>query len=433
MRLIKKIIMNYATIKKCRMCGNKNLTEAIRFAPQFLSPTFVATNKGNRLAHIKVPLTVLVCDKKKNKIACGLVQLKETTNHDLLYKDYFYRSATNDTMKKDLKDVVKTVLAKARAKKGDVAVDIGSNDGTMISYFPASLVRIGVEPAQNISWDHLDPSITVVNDYFSKKALTPTLGTRAVKILTSCAMFYDLDDPNSFVADAASVLASDGVWCIQLSYVLFMLNNMNFYDICHEHLEYYSLATLNNLMERNGLTIFDAEINAVNGGSVRVFIAHTARKLKKSANLLKLLARERRFKLDDPATYRAFDKKIRLLATLVRAYLMNEIGAKRAVIGLGASTKGNVLLQLFGITKKILPYISEINPAKIGLRTLGTDIGLISDEAANKLNPSVKLVLPWYFKNEIMKREKAYLAHGGKLLFPMPYAHLVGKDGETRL
>ena len=246
-------------------------------------------------------------------------------------------------------------------------------------------------------------------------------------------MFYDLDDPNSFVADAASLLAPDGIWCIQLSYVLSMLENMNFYDICHEHLEYYSLAVLNHLMERNGLTIFDAETNAVNGGSVRVFITHKARGLKKSKNLLKLMARERRFDLYNPATYIAFDKKIRSLATTIRSYLINEKKAKKTVIGLGASTKGNVLLQLFGIDKMILPYISEINPAKINLRTLGTDIKLISDETANKLNPSTKLVLPWYFKNEIVKREKPYLAQGGKLLFPMPYPHLVGKNGEVNL
>jgi len=425
--------MNYVNVKKCRVCGQKELTEAIRFAPQFLSPTFVATNKRNRLADIKVPLTVVVCDKAKNSACCGLVQLKETTDHDLLYKDYFYRSSTNDTMKKDLKDVVTTVLKKVKTKKGDVVVDIGSNDGTMISYFPKNLSRIGIEPAKNIDWSHLDPSITVVNDYFSKKALSSALHDRTVKILTSCAMFYDLDDPNSFVADAAAVLAPDGVWCIQLSYVLSMLENMNFYDICHEHLEYYSLVTLNYLMERNGLTIFDAELNGVNGGSARVFITHKTRKLKKSAALVKLLARERRYKLASPVTYTAFDKKIRTLATIVRKYLANELKAGKNVIGLGASTKGNVLLQLFGIDKTMLPYISEINKTKIGLRTLGTDIELISDEAANALKPSVKLVLPWYFKTEIVKREKQYLASGGTLLFPMPYAHVVSKSGEKKL
>lgn len=425
--------MNYVNAEKCRVCGNPDLTEVIHFEPQFLSPTFVKSNVNNPLSDIKVPLTVLVCDTKNNPDACGLVQLKETTDHELLYKDYFYRSSTNETMKKDLRNVVDTVLAKVETKDGDVVVDIASNDGTMISFFPTTLKRFGVEPAKNITWDHLDPSITVVNNYFSKNALEPKLGDEKVKIFTCCAMFYDLDNPNSFVADVKSLLAPDGVWCIQLSYLLLMLENMNFYDICHEHLEYYSLETLNTIMERNGLTIYDAELNPVNGGSARVFITHKDTAPTKTDALNALLAREKTFDLKNPATMVAFDQKIKHLAEVVRSYLQNEIKEGNNVIGLGASTKGNVLLQLFGIDKTMLPYISEISKEKIGLRTLGTDIELISDEEANKLNPSTKLVLPWYFKEEIVKREKPYLDQGGKLLFPMPYVHIVNKDGETNL
>lgn len=425
--------MNYVNAEKCRVCGNTDLTEVIHFEPQFLSPTFVESNVNNPLSDIKVPLTVVVCDTKQNPDACGLVQLKETTNHELLYKDYFYRSSTNETMKKDLRNVVDTVLTKVQTQDGDIVVDIASNDGTMISFFPTTLKRFGVEPAKNITWDHLDPSITVVNDYFSKDALEPKLGGQKVKIFTCCAMFYDLDNPNSFVADVKSLLAPDGVWCIQLSYLLLMLENMNFYDICHEHLEYYSLETLNTVMERNGLTIYDAELNPVNGGSARVFITHKETAPAKTDALNTLLEREKTFDLKNPATMVAFDQKIKNLAEVVRTYLQNEIKNGNNVIGLGASTKGNVLLQLFGIDKTMLPYISEISKEKIGLRTLGTDIELISDEAANKLNPSTKLVLPWYFKEEIVKREKPYLDQGGKLLFPMPYVHIVHKDGETNL
>jgi hypothetical protein len=425
--------MNYLNISRCRVCGSTALTETIAFEPQFLSPTFVKTNADNPLARIKVPLTVVICDRNRNPDGCGLVQLRETTDHELLYRDYFYRSSTNDTMRRDLRNVVDAVLERQRPKDGAVVVDIGSNDGTMISMYPDGLRRIGVEPAKNIAWDHLHPSIQVVNDYFSRQALEPVLDGRKVDIFTCCAMFYDLDAPNSFVADVKSLLAPDGVWCIQLSYLVLMLENLNFYDICHEHLEYYSLETLETLMSRHDLTIFDAETNEVNGGSVRVFITHRERSPGASPSLQALLARERDFDLTDPRTLLAFDDRIKTLARVVRAFIVNEVQAGRLVIGLGASTKGNVLLQLFGITKDMLPCISEINPAKIGLRTLGTDMELVSDETANSLGPSAKLVLPWYFKAEIVRREAAYLAQGGRLLFPMPYAHLVTKDGEVRL
>jgi len=425
--------MHYKSITKCRICGSEDLTDVISFEEQYLSPTFVETNEDNKLSEIKVPLTVTLCDRSKNGNGCGLVQLRETTNDDLLYTDYFYRSATNSTMRKDLKNVVDEVLKKVDTKPGDTVVDIGANDCTMLSYFPSELDRVGVEPAKNILWEGIDPSLRIVNDFFSEKALSSTLNGKKVSIFTSCAMFYDLDDPNKFVAEVKSLLAPNGVWCIQLSYLVSMLKNMNFYDICHEHLEYYSLETLEGLMARHGLTIFDAETNAVNGGSARVFITHTKTAPQKSESLKKLLEEESKMNLFDAETYIEFDRGIQRLAKAVRDYLSNEIKEGELVVGLGASTKGNVLLQLFGITKEMLPYITEIMPEKIGLKTLGTDIELISDEKSFELNPSCKLVLPWYFKDEIVKRESEYLDQGGKLLFPMPYAHVVTKDGEELL
>ena len=418
--------MNYVEIDKCRICGNKDLTEVIHFEPQFLSPTFVKSNLNNPLADIKVPLTVLVCDQSNNKDACGLVQLKETTDHELLYKDYFYRSATNETMRRDLKNVVDTVLSKVETKDGDVVVDIASNDGTMISFFPTTLKRFGVEPASNITWDHLDPSITVVNNYFSKDALEPKLGDEKVKIFTCCAMFYDLDNPNSFVADVKSLLAPDGVWCIQLSNLLSMLKNMNFYDICHEHLEYYSLETLNAVMERNGLTAYDAELNAVNGGSARVFITHLESAPQKTEALKALLAEEETFHLKDPQTLVAFDLKIKQLAETVRGYLQNEIAEGKHVIGLGASTKGNVILQYCGLTPAQLPAIAEVNPDKFGALTPGSLIPIVSEAEAHAMKPDYFLAMPWHFRKNLVKREAGFLSLGGRMIFPLPEISVVG-------
>ncbi|MFH1401623.1 MAG: class I SAM-dependent methyltransferase [Parcubacteria group bacterium] len=423
----------YKNIKKCRICGSKDLIEVIHIAPQYLSPTFVRTNEKNELSKIKVPLTLTFCDCKRNLDGCGLLQLKETVNPDLLYKNYFYRTAVSSTMCEDLHEVVEDVLKHVKLNDGDYVIDIGANDCTMLGYFPSSLNRIGVEPAKNIDLSSLDPSIKFINDYFSKKTVENAIRKGSVRAITCCAMFYDLDDPNSFVSDIKSILAPDGIWCIQLSYLPLMLKNMNFYDICNEHLEYYSLHTLKNLMKRHSLSIFDASTNNVNGGSIRVFISHTGNNYKPSVNLERLYMEEERMNLYDAATYKDFYKKILDLKNKVNNVITKEINKGNLVLGLGASTKGNVLLQLFGITKEMLPYISERNPEKVGLRTLGTDIGLISEEDARKLNPSYMLVLPWYFKKEIVKREVDYLRHGGKLLFPMPYPHIVDKNGETNL
>lgn len=424
---------NYQITTACRVCGSQQLTEVIWLEEQYLSPTFVKTNKGNALAQIKAPMTLLLCDRHKNPNGCGLLQLKEAVDKDLLYTNYFYRSATSSTMREDLRDVVRDVEQHVQLTDGDCIVDIGANDGTMLTYFPSTTQRVGIEPAKNIQWGHIDPSIKMVNDYFSQAALDKAQLSQKVKVFTSCAMFYDLEDPNSFVATIKSALAPNGIWCIQLSYLPLMLKNMNFYDICNEHLEYYSLHTLQNLMARHRLTIIDAATNGVNGGSVRVFITHDEHRPTPSNNFKKLYAEEKQLALYEVATYQQFYKEMTDLKEKVRSYIMNKKQQGEAVLGLGASTKGNVLLQFFGITKDILPAISERNPAKVGLRTLGTDIELISESDARAQQPSGMLVLPWYFKTEIIKREQAYIEQGGELVFPMPYPHRVTKDGEKRL
>jgi len=428
----------FKLLQHCKVCGSPELTDVISIAPQFLSPTFTRDNREEgELARIRVPLTLTLCDRARNPAGCGLLQLREEVEPDLLYRRYFYRSATSETMRNDLRDVVSDIRGRLDLEPGDIVVDIGANDCTTLAFYPEHLRRVGFEPARNIDWSRVDRGITVINDYFSAQAFAQHFPGDRAKAVGCNAMFYDLSDPNRFVADVKSILAPEGIWCIQLSYLPFMLTNMNFYDICHEHLSYYSLDTLEKVMARNGLAVVDASTNGVNGGSLRAFVAH-ADNMRAATdagrrNLAALAERERALDLDRAQTYRDYFGKIRGLADRVNAFLEQEARSGGKVFGLGASTKGNVLLQLFGITKERMPYISERNPEKVGLRTLGTDFELISEERARDLRPSSMVVLPWYFKNEIVAREQDYLRDGGKLLFPMPYAHVVTKDGEVAL
>jgi hypothetical protein len=424
--------------QQCKICGSKALTDAIHIAPQFLSPTFTRNNaEEGDLAKLRVPMTMALCDRAKNPDGCGLLQLREEVEPDLLYRRYFYRSATSETMRTDLKDVIRDITSRLDLKAGDIVVDIGANDCTTLAFYPSNLRRVGYEPAQNIDWSGVDPSIIVINDYFAAKPFQQRFPGGKAKAVGCNAMFYDLSDPNSFVADVKAILAPDGVWCIQLSYLPLMITNMNFYDICHEHLSYYSLDALKRLMARNGLVVFDASTNAVNGGSLRAFVTHAdnARAQTETGrkNLKALEDIETQLQLQSAQTYRDYFRNIEDLARRVNGYIDKQIGAGGKVFGLGASTKGNVLLQFFGITKSKMPYISERNPDKVGLRTLGTDFELISEEGARERRPACMLVLPWYFKQEIVAREQDYLSQGGTLLFPMPYAHVVTKDGEIRL
>jgi C-methyltransferase C-terminal domain/Glycosyl transferase family 2/Putative zinc binding domain/Methyltransferase domain len=428
----------FKLLQRCKICGSPALTDVIGIPPQYLSPTFTRNNEEEaELAKIQVPLTMTLCDRSRNPAGCGLLQLREEVDPELLYRRYFYRSATSETMRNDLKDVIEDVRRRVELAPNDIVIDIGANDCTTLAFYPDHLRRVGFEPARNIDWSQVDRSITVINDYFSAALFEQRFPGAKARALSCNAMFYDLSDPNSFVADVKRILAPDGVWCIQLSYLPLMLVNMNFYDICHEHLSYYSLETLQQVLERNGLAAFDASTNSVNGGSLRAFVTHpdNARAFTEAGrrNLDQLLDRERSQRLDQASTYREYFERIRDLANRVNKFLDAEIENGGRIFGLGASTKGNVLLQLFGITKERMPYISERNPEKVGLHTLGTDFELISEQHARDLRPTSMVVLPWYFKNEIVARERDYLRQGGKLLFPMPYAHVVTKDGEARL
>ena len=417
----------FRTINKCRICYSDELIKVLKLRDQYIATTFVKSNKDHPMANVKIPLTLMLCKE------CGLVQLLETVHPDLLYQNYFYRTAINDTMRKDLRDVVDDVMSHVETHSGDCVVDIGANDCTMISMFPHSLVRVAVEPAKNISWSHVDDSIQIVNDYFSDEVVLKKTKGKKAKIITSTAMFYDFDDPNIATRDIKSVLDQDGVCAIQVSYLLSTIKDMNFYDVVHEHLEYYSLGSINYLMEKNGLAIFDASTNFVNGGSLRILVTHKENNVQKSKRYFDILAEEEKWKLRNPETYYRYSEKILDLVKISRNFILNEISNGGLVIGLGASTKGNVLLQMCGIDKKMLPYISDRNKEKVGLRTLGTDIEIISENEARRLNPSAMLVIPWNFKDEILKREYQYIQNGGKLLFLMPYPYYIDKEGEKKL
>ncbi len=425
------------TIKKCKICGNDDLIEVLSLNEQYLSPTFVKTNEGNKLAKIKSPLTLVLCNKKNSERNCGLLQLKEVTEPDLLYKQYFYRTATNDTMRKDLKNLVDQVLEITKPQPKDIILDIGSNDCTMLNFYNDDFKLVGFEPAENIKFLNKDKNIKVINNYFNSKNFKDNFLDKKAKIITSCAMFYDLENPIKFVQDIEKILHNDGVWCCQISYLDSMIRNNNFYDICHEHLSYYSIESFEYLINQLNLKLFYAETNEVNGGSIRLYICKkNSKKFDKDEYLDKLnhlRIKEKKLELTNSKTFFNFGKTIEELKNKTVNFVSNILKNNKIVLGLGASTKGNIILQHFGLTKVKIPFISERNPEKAGLKCLGSDIELISEQKAREINPEAFIVLPWNFKKEIIKREKEYLDKGGKLMFVMPYPHVVTKNGEIKL
>ncbi len=358
----------------------------------------------------------------------GLLQLKHSYAPSEMYGDnYGYRSGLNQSMVDHLTNKVRYLERLADPSSGDVVLDIGSNDCTTLkAYATRGLSRIGIDPTGNKFSSYYPEDVKLVPDFFSAAAYRSVTGKPA-KIVTSIAMFYDLQDPVAFAREVADVLANDGIWHFEQSYMPSMLR-LNSYDtICHEHIEYYSLGVVEKILAAANLTLVDVVMNNTNGGSFAVTAAkagNTAQKPNRTV-IDWLLEQEDRMGLSTPRPYRDFEERVfrhrEDLSRLIRALAAD--GKK--VFGYGASTKGNVVLQFCGFGPAEIPVIAEVNEEKFGRVTPGTHIPIVSEQEARAMKPDYFLVLPWHFKDGIMRRERDYLAAGGKFIFPFPEIEII--------
>jgi SAM-dependent methyltransferase len=330
-----------------------------------------------------------------------------------------------------LQDIANQAEKTVHFGEGDMVVDIGCNDGTLLrSYKTRGLALVGFEPATNLVEFAQVGTTRIVNDYFTIESFQGHFGESKARLITSIAMFYDLDEPNEFVDDVAHVLDGDGVWILQMSYLPSMLKQNAFDNICHEHLEYYSLSSLEALLNRHDLEVFDAELNDVNGGSFRVYVKHRSSKsLGNQSDSKNRVAQLRKLETDmhlsDRRVYLEFASRVTSLGQKVRQFIEEEHRKGRKVYVYGASTKGNTLLQFWNLDHNIIVAAAEKNPDKWGKKTIGTLIPIISEEQARADKPDYFLVLPWHFLDEFVKREQAYLSAGGRFIVPLPEFRLI--------
>lgn len=368
----------------------------------------------------------------------GLVQLAHTTPADIMYRKYWYKSGTNATMTQELQEIAALTQKIVRWKKGDVFVDIGCNDGTLLKFLSKDLIRVGFDP-NDYKTESQKYADIIVNDYFNIQAYKSTpYAEKKAKIVTSIAMFYDVEDPHTFVEDVRNILDENGLWVIQMSYLPLMLQQLAFDNICHEHVKYYSLTTLKYLLDRHDMKIVDCQVNDINGGSFRIFIRKNGADETMFATapyrdvaeyrVKSILAYEKTLHLNKPDIYKDFYNKILALKKETLAFIKKEKKKGKKIWGYGASTKGNTLLQWFGIDNTLIDGIAERSPAKYGLKTIGTDIPIYSDDDMRKAKPDYLLVLPWHFISEFKEREKEFLERGGKFIVPCPRFEIIGKE-----
>ena len=377
----------------------------------------------------KIPCTLLRCDPQSDENACGLLQMEHSVPPEILYAAYWYRSGTNATMRGHLKGIVDSVLVMTNKPAARV-LDIGCNDGTLLSNYPAAFIKYGVDPS-DVAQEIMDPGTTVIQDIFPSAKLSEMLGTEKLDVVTSIAMFYDLERPVEFVENIKDHLTTEGIWIFEMSYMPEMLLLDSYDTICHEHLEYYSLAAIEIILRKGGMKVFKISFNDINGGSIRCYATHVENNsysTKENSRLLdEIRLREFDMELDTDKPYLAFQARIQQTKIELHNALESlKMQGKRIHI-YGASTKGNTILQWCDIDHSIIDFAAERNPDKYGARTLGTDIPIISEAESRAMNPDYYLVLPWHFKKEFMEREQEALDKGTGFIFPLPKLEIIKK------
>jgi len=414
--------MNLRRRTTCRVCGSAALREVINLGEQYLQGSF--RKEGMPVPpERKIPCTLVRCCPEEDENACGLLQMQHSVPPEILYSTYWYRSGTNATMREHLHGIVTEVLM-VRDDLPGKALDIGCNDGTLLGAYPRTWELVGVDPANVQVPEHVE----FVRSIFPSFSITDT----DFDVITSIAMFYDLEEPGEFVRAIACALISDGLWIVEMSYMPSMLEHNSYDTICHEHVEYYSLSVIEKLCRGAGLKIVRAELNEANGGSLRCYVAHESclkydrPDWQHAVQAIRL--REFDLQLDTDKPYRSFQERIETHRKELVG-LLRELKAKGKRIHLyGASTKGNTILQWCGIDSRLVECAADRNPEKDGAFTLGTDIPIVSEEKSRAMKPDVYVCLPWHFAEEFIDREYDFLEGGGTFIFPLPVVRLVTRE-----
>lgn len=405
-------------INACRICRSSDLKPVINLGEQALTGRFPADDEPDPPV---VPLSLVRC------VICGLVQLRHSVDvGEMFGANYGYRSGINATMTRHLACIAEGITSRAALIPGDSVLDIGCNDGTLLKSYPVpGIKRFGIDPIAEMFRRDYPSNLSVLTGFFSAQNAKEIAGGRKPRAITSISMFYDLEDPSVFVSDIAEVLALDGIWILEQSYLPLMLERNSFDTICHEHLEYYALEQISRLADDHGLRVFDVSLNEINGGSFQLWLCHEEAPHAETNGSVQLMKQnELSMKLTTEEPYKAFRERVAAIKGELVDFVTDEVAKGKKIYVYGASTKGNVLLQYFGLDKILIRGCADKNPIKWGRRTPGTSIPIVSEDQA-RAEADFFLVLPWHFRKEFIERETEFRNRGGKLIFPLPNVEVV--------
>lgn len=409
----------YKKVEKCRICGNSNLVRVLDLGEQMLTGVFPETKDKQITVG---PLNLVKC--MGDDAVCGLVQMEHSYDLAEMYgENYGYRSGLNASMVAHLHGKVKKILARVDLQEGDLVVDIGSNDSTTLQAYPFSgLSLVGVDPTGIKFHSYYPPHIQLIPDFFSSALIKTRFHSKKAKVVTSFSMFYDLENPVDFMQQVYEVLADDGIWVFEQSYMPTMLETNSYDTVCHEHLEFYALKQIKWMADKVGFRILDVEFNDVNGGSFSITVAKANGDLSVEPSVQAILDEEVQLGLDTLEPFIAFEKRSQQTRVELLAFIKAAKDQGKMVAALGASTKGNVLLQYCGLTEKEVAFVGEVNVEKFGCFTPGTWLPIIPEDELLAKKPDYLIVLPWHFRKFFLSQAK-YI--NTSLVFPLPNLEIV--------
>ncbi|MCR4896983.1 MAG: class I SAM-dependent methyltransferase [Lachnospiraceae bacterium] len=411
-------------ITKCRICGNEHLVEILNLGNQELTGVFPLPEEqvgGGELSLVKCV----------GEDSCGLVQLKYSFDVNKMYgKNYGYRSGLNRSMVDHLTSIVREIEEKYAPSDGDLVIDIGSNDGTTLSkYRNTRLDLLGMDPTGVKFQKYYPAYVELYPDFFQAENVRKLRGDKKAKVITSIAMFYDLESPISFAKDIEAILDDEGVWIFEQSYLPAMVDAVSYDTVCHEHLEFYCLKQIQYIVAAAGLKVIDVVQNDINGGSFRVTAARKNAHYEVAESVARMLAYEEKGRYGELDLYERFRERVEANRKALRDFLEQAKKEGKTVLGYGASTKGNVTLQYCGVTAGDIPVIADVNEDKYGHVTPATHIPIVSEEEAWSRHPDFFLVLPWHFREFILEKERENMKKTGcKFVFPFPELEIVGAE-----
>lgn len=406
---------------KCRICGSKDLKKILSLGNTPLANSFLSRDELKK-EEKKFPLEIFFCS------GCSLVQLGIVVGPELLFRNYVYVSSTSGTFRMHFAKMAEEISSSFNLDEKSLAVDVGSNDGILLKGFRMMNVQtIGVEPAANVARIAEQDGIETINDFFGRESVDEIIRRKGhADIVTAANVFAHIDDIRDVVENVKHLLKKEGIFVIEVQYLVDMIEQMTFDNIYHEHLSYFALIPLVHFFRMHGMEVFDAKRVGSHGGSLRVFIKKLESSHAVRGSVAEILDYEKRLGIGDFGLYAEFAGKINDTKKEFVSGIRLLKSQGKSIAAYGAPAKSTTLLNFCGIGADCIDYIIDDSPLKIGLYAPGTHIPVVSSKMLDEDRPDYVVILAWNFAKEILEKTRKYAEKGVKFIIPLPEFKIVG-------